>query len=106
MLRSTLTKTVGATLLAAVALTLVSVASASSPAAATGSVSNLSTPSVRLHGSVAPNGESTSWYFEFGPTTSYGTRTATQSAGSGQNATNVQTNVSGLSVATMFHYRL
>jgi hypothetical protein len=69
-------------------------------------VSNLSTTSVRLHGSVDPNGESTHWYFELGPTTSYGTRTATQSAGSGHNATNVQSRISGLSVATMFHYRL
>jgi hypothetical protein len=106
VLRSTLTKAFGATLLAAAALGLVPAAGASTPAATTGSVSNLSTTSVRLHGSVDPNGEATSWYFEFGPTTSYGTRTATQSAGSGQNPTNVQSNLSGLSVATFFHYRL
>jgi hypothetical protein len=106
VLKVTLTNAVGATLLAAVALTIVAAAGASTPAATTGSISNLSTTSVRLNGSVDPNGEATSWYFEFGPTTSYGTKTATQSAGSGQNPTNVQSNVSGLSVATFFHYRL
>jgi hypothetical protein len=81
-------------------------AQAASPAAVTGNVSNLSTTSARLNGSVDPNGESTGWYFEFGTTTSYGTKTATQNAGSGQNPNNVNSNVSGLAVATMFHYRL
>jgi len=81
-------------------------ASAASPAAVTGTVSNLSTTSVRLLGSVDPNSEATSWYFEFGETTSYGTKTATQGAGSGANPTNVRSEVAGLSVATMFHYRL
>ena len=69
-------------------------------------MSNLSTTSVRLNGSVDPNGEATSWYFEFGTTSAYGTKTATQNAGSGNNPTNVNSNVSGLAVATMFHYRL
>src|SRR3954453_6897961 len=98
-------RTFGFTLLAALALTLslASVAGAASPAVVTGSVSNLSTTSVRLHGSVDPNGEATSWYFEFGTTTSYGTKTATQSAGFGQNPTNVESNVSGITVAQMFH---
>src|SRR3954464_7622565 len=110
-------RTFGFTLLAALALTLslASVAGAASPAAVTGSVSNLSTTSVRLHGSGDPHSEATSWdfllgqetslYFEFGQTTAYGTKTATQSAGSGANPTNVRSDVSGLSVATMFHYR-
>src|SRR4051794_3077233 len=101
-------RTFGFTLLAALALTLsiASAAGAASPAAVTGSVSNLSTTSVRLNGSVDPNREATSWYFEFGQTPTYGTKTATQSAGSGANPRNVNSDVSGLSAATMFHYRL
>src|SRR5262245_16418099 len=85
---------------------LTGAASAASPAAVTGGVTNVSTTSARLTGSVDPNSEATSWYFEFGPTSGYGTRTATQSAGSGANPTNVATNISGLAVATTFHYRV
>ena len=100
-------KALGAILFAALSVVLLAgSAQAASPAAVTGSVSNLSTTSVRLNGSVDPNGESTSWYFEFGSTSAYGTKTATQNAGSGNNPTNVNSNVSGLSVATEFHYRL
>jgi hypothetical protein len=84
----------------------VGVASAASPAAVTGNVSNLSTTSVRLNGSVDPNNEATNWYFEFGTTAGYGTRTATQSAGSGANPRNVSTTVRGLAVGTTYHYRL
>src|SRR5262249_50247129 len=83
-------KAFGALLLAALTVGLLAgSAQAASPAAVTGSVSNLSTNSVRLNGSVDPNSEATSWYFEFGQSTSYGTRTATQNAGSGANPTNV-----------------
>ena len=79
-------KAFGALSLAALTLALLAgSAQAASPAAVTGSVSNVSTTSVRLNGSVDPNSEATSWYFEFGQTTSYGTKTATQSAGSGAN---------------------
>ena len=101
-----LVKAFGLVFLAALALSLVPSAGAASPGVVTGSVSSLSTSSVRLHGTVDPNGEATSWYFEFGTTPSYGTKTATQSAGSGNNPTNVNSQVSGLSAATFFHYRL
>jgi hypothetical protein len=97
----------GVFLLAALAFSLLAgAAGAASPAAVTGDHSNLSTSSVRLNGSVDPNGEATTWYFEFGPTTAYGTKTATQNAGSGNNPTNVSINLSGLSPATSYHYRL
>jgi hypothetical protein len=103
----TTTKGLGAVLIAALTFSLLAGgANAATPAAVTGSVSNLSTTSVRLTGSVDPNGEQTNWFFEFGPTTSYGTRTAVVNAGSGQNSVNVGSNLSGLAVATTFHYRL
>jgi hypothetical protein len=103
----TFRKALGAALVVAVGLaSAVGVASAAAPAAVTGNVSNLSTTSVRLNGSVDPNNEATSWYFEFGTTTAYGTKTATQNAGSGANPTNVSSNLSGLAVGTFYHYRL
>ena len=97
---STTTRGLGAALVAALSFSLLAgAANAATPAAATGAVSNLSTTSVRLNGSVDPNGEQTNWYFDFGPTTSYGTRTAVMNAGSGQNANNVASNITGLAVA-------
>ena len=59
-----------------------------------------------LNGSVNPNGSSTSVYFEYGTSGSYGTVTSTQSAGSGTSATPVNTTISGLAPRTTYHYRL
>ena len=59
-----------------------------------------------LNGSVDPNGSSTSFYFEYGTSGSYGTVTSTQSAGSGTSATPVNTTISGLAPGTTYHYRL
>ena len=59
-----------------------------------------------LNGSVDPNGSSTSFYFEYGTSGSYGTVTSTQSAGSGTSATPVNTTISSLAAGTTYHYRL
>jgi hypothetical protein len=45
-------------------------------------------------------------YFEYGTTTRYGSRTATQGAGSGLAARSVSAGISGLAAATTYHYRL
>jgi hypothetical protein len=76
------------------------------PSAATGSVSAITTRSAKLAGTVTPNGQTTSWYFEYGTTTAYGSKTAAKSAGSGTRAVGVSTTVSGLRAATAYHYRL
>jgi hypothetical protein len=58
-----------------------------------------------LHGSVDPGGARTTYWFEVGPTTSYGT--ATQPASSGGNtATPVTRGISGLAAGTTYHVRL
>src|SRR5439155_11583576 len=57
-------------------------------------------------GSVNPNGQSTSYYFDFGTTTSYGTKTTTKNAGSGTKSNSVSDNVSGLAAGTTYHFRL
>src|SRR5581483_2448341 len=76
------------------------------PAATTGSVSSLSATSAILNGAVNPNGQETSWHFEVGTTTSYGTATATKSAGSGTASANVSAALAGLVPGTTYHYRL
>jgi hypothetical protein len=78
----------------------------STPVAVTGSVSNVATTSARLTGTVDPNGRTTTWYFEYGPTTAYGARTPTRSAGSGNAAVSVSATVSGLTPGRLHHYRM
>jgi hypothetical protein len=60
----------------------------------------------KLHGAVDPNGGSTTWYFEYGKSTSYGTKTSTQNAGSGTSPLGVSVLVQGLEAGVAYHFRL
>jgi hypothetical protein len=77
-----------------------------SPVAATGSATSVTINSATLNGSVDPNGRATNWYFEYGTSTSYGTRTPSRSAGSGTTAVSVSAAVSSLAPGRLNHYRL
>ncbi len=79
---------------------------ASPPSVATGSPSSVSTTAARLNGAVDPHGDATTYYFDFGTTTGYGTRTATRNAGAGEKAVAVSMAISGLATSTTYHYRL
>jgi len=59
-----------------------------------------------LSGTVNPNGLSTSWYFAYGKTTSYGSKTPVQSAGSGTATQGVSFLVQGLQAGVTYHFRL
>ena len=61
----------------------VATASAAAPTASTGGESRVTANSVRLSRTVNPRGLSTSYYFEYGTTRRYGSRTPDQSAGRG-----------------------
>ena len=76
------------------------------PTAITGPVSAVGTTSATASGTVNPNGQSTSWYFEYGPSTSYGKRTSAKSAGSGNANVQVSGTLTGLTPGTTYHYRL
>lgn len=78
----------------------------SAPAVVTGSATNISRTGATLGGSVNPNGTSTSYWFEYGRTTSYGQVTATGDAGSGTGSVPVSMSIGGLTRATSYHYRL
>src|SRR5439155_6305765 len=58
-------------------------AAAGRPAVVTGSASGVGPTTATLGGSVDPQGQSTTWYFEYGTSTGYGSRTSTKNAGSG-----------------------
>ena len=76
------------------------------PAATTSTASSVGAKSARLNGKVDPNGRSTTYLFEYGTTTGYGTKTSSSSAGSGSSSANVSRTVTGLKVGTTYHFRL
>jgi hypothetical protein len=76
------------------------------PAATTGGATNITSGSARLAGSVDPNGQATTYFFEYGTTRRYGSRTPDSSAGKGTNPRNVTADVGGLAPNTTYHYRL
>ncbi len=59
-----------------------------------------------LNGSVNPMGRKTTFRFEYGTTTAYGSVTSTASAGSGSSAVPVSAPVGGLAPSTTYHFRL
>ena len=76
------------------------------PAATTSSPTNVTANAARLNGIVNPNNAATTFYFQYGTTTSYGSVTTTQSAGSTANPVTVTDSISGLTISTIYHYRI
>lgn len=76
------------------------------PTVSTGSATSVSSDSATLNGTVNPKGTSTTYNFEYGTTTSYGSSTTSTSAGSGSSAVPVNASISGLVANTTYHYRL
>jgi phosphodiesterase/alkaline phosphatase D-like protein len=81
-------------------------AAASSPAVTTGGTSQVTNTSALLHGTVNPNGSSTTYYFQWGLTNAYGDNGKPHSAGSGTKAVAVEQTAGGLIPGTTYHYRL
>jgi hypothetical protein len=80
--------------------------SSTAPAVTTKAASSVADTTARLNGSVNPNGQATTYYFEYGTSTSYGTKTAAASAGAGTSAKSVSAAVSGLVPGAVYHFRL
>jgi phosphodiesterase/alkaline phosphatase D-like protein len=80
--------------------------SAGPPTATTGAALSLTSSSANVTGTVNPNGQSTTYSFQFGTTTSYGFQTNPQSAGAGTQDQIVSATVTGLDSGTTYHYRL
>lgn len=76
------------------------------PVAATGAATSVTVASATLNGTVDPNGRATNWYFEYGTSTRYGSKTPAASAGSGTTARAVSASVSSLRPGLRYHYRL
>jgi hypothetical protein len=80
----------------------------SNPAAVTQAASAIGTTGATLNASVRAYGVDTTYHFEYGTTTSYGSRwpTVDADAGSGTTSVSVSSVPSGLSPGTAYHYRV
>jgi phospholipase C len=76
------------------------------PSATTGGVAGVDQADVTAFGQVNPEGQATTFWFVYGPTTSYGQSSATNSAGAGTAPINVQAVMSGIKPNTLYHFRL
>ena len=97
------------TLLFAVLLALIAPAAAeaaSKPGARTGGAANITFSTATLNGRVDPNQADTTYFFQIGTTSLFGSNTAVTPAGSGANPRAVSVPVGGLAPATRYHYRL
>jgi hypothetical protein len=91
----------------AASLLITASAQAAVPTVTTGNANTITQTGAKLHGTVKPNNEATTWHFEVGTTTAYGTNTPEQgpiAPGSGNTA--VQADVGSLAPGTVYHYRL
>ena len=76
---------------------------AAAPSATTGSSSKVAQSSATVSGTVNPNGTDTSYHFEYGTTTSYGSNTPSTSAGAGTTDVPVSADLTGLTPSTTYH---
>jgi photosystem II stability/assembly factor-like uncharacterized protein len=76
------------------------------PGAATGTADAPSGTTVGVHGTGNPNGGATTAFFEYGPTTAYGSQTTAASIGSGTADVPISATLAGLTRGVTYHYRL
>lgn len=76
------------------------------PIVTTSNNTSASSSTVALSGTVKPNGASTTYWFEYGTTTSFGNQSSSQAIGSGYSAISATGFISGLKANTLYYYRL
>lgn len=84
----------------------VALAASSAPGVLTGTAFPVLQNEAILHGYVNPHGSDTTYYFQWGLTTGYGSTGTSASAGSGTKATAVNYTAGGLMPDTTYHFRL
>ncbi|MBI2839646.1 MAG: hypothetical protein HYX75_15145 [Acidobacteria bacterium] len=75
------------------------------PAVTTGSASSVGTTSATLGATINPNSSATSWYVEYGPTTSYGQTAYGGTVPPGSSNVSVNVTITGLTPGTLYHWR-
>lgn len=90
----------------ALAIGVVAADGASLPTAYTGEASGITVSSVTLKGSVSPSNQPTSYYFQYGPTSTYVAQTPLTLLGSDNQTVHVTALLGGLPAASIYHFRL
>jgi hypothetical protein len=81
-------------------------AAASSPDVTTDAATKIGQSSAQLNAVVNPNGSKTSYQFQYGLTTAYGSSTPLKSAGGGTKGVGVKGSASQLTPGTPYHFRI
>jgi hypothetical protein len=81
-------------------------AATTGPAVTTGYATGAATTAERVLGVVNPNGQATTYYFEYGTSTAYGAATAKVKAGASTVNRLASGVLTGLTPGTVYHYRL
>jgi len=81
-------------------------AAAEKPVVTTGAAASIQPTTAVLNGTVNPKGAATTYVFQVGTTSLYGSTTAPTSAGSGNKGVRVAVPISGMAPDTTYHYRL
>jgi hypothetical protein len=89
-----------------VGLMLPAAALAAKPAATTGKATRLTFNSAHLNGSVDPNKQQTTYYFQFGTTIAFGSQTPAVAVGNGDKAVHAAADLTGAAPATKYYYRI
>jgi Glucodextranase, domain B len=79
---------------------------AAAPALTIAKAGKITAGGARVSGTVNPEGLSTSYQFQYGTKTSYGSQTGTASAGLGTSSASVEATLTKLKPATTYYYRL
>ncbi len=81
-------------------------AAGTAPAVSTTAATNVTASGATLNGTINPNGQATTYYFQVGTTTTYGLQTTPGTAGSGTANVATTSSLTGLGSASTYHYRL
>ena len=81
-------------------------AAAEKPVVTTGAATGIEPTSVVLNGTVTPKGAATTYYFQYGTSSLYGSVTPAGTVAAGSGRVKVTAAVSGLAPVTTYHYRL
>ena len=76
------------------------------PGVSTGPATGVDRNSATLTAEVSPNKQATTYYFQYGPSTSYGSQTIAATVPAGTVPVTVTANIQGLEAQTIFHYRI
>ncbi|HEX3875052.1 MAG TPA: hypothetical protein VHW26_12945, partial [Solirubrobacteraceae bacterium] len=79
---------------------------AAAPVVVTGAATSVTSASEQLNGRVDPQASQTAFVFEYGTSTSFGSLSAIDNAGSGIGSESVALKISGLAAGTTYFYRI